>query len=101
MKSAEQFSCVTVTTNMARLLLLILLSIPLLVHGQEDEESLIRKSVYFGGGSYFIDAFQITELRQFMESVEDIRNYEVILFSHTDPIGGQGRTATSSLLFLL
>ncbi len=24
-----------------------------------------------------------------MESVEDIRNYEVILFSHTDPIGGK------------
>lgn len=55
----------------------------------QSEESLLRKSIYFGGGSYFIDRFQLTELRQFMESVEDINNYEVILFSHTDPIGGK------------
>lgn len=55
----------------------------------QDEESLIRKSIYFGGGSYQIDQFQLSELKQFMESVEDIRNYEVILFSHTDPIGGK------------
>ncbi len=58
------------------------------LYGQQ-EESLIRKSIYFGGGSYYIDPYQIMELRKFMESVEDIRNYEVILFSHTDPIGGK------------
>ncbi|MCA6078862.1 OmpA family protein [Fulvivirga sedimenti] len=55
----------------------------------QQDESLIRKSIYFGGGSYYIDPYQILELRKFMESVEDIRNYEVILFSHTDPIGGK------------
>jgi len=55
----------------------------------QEEGDLIRKSIYFGGGSYYVDPYQISELRKFMESVEDIRNYEIILFSHTDPIGGK------------
>ena len=59
------------------------------VSSAQEEESLIRKSIYFGGGSYYVDPGQILELKKFMESVEDIRNYEVILFSHTDPIGGK------------
>ena len=63
-----------------------LISFPLLA---QDEESLIRKSIYFGGGSYYIDRFQLTELKLFMESVDDLNNYEIILFSHTDPIGGK------------
>ena len=63
-----------------------LISLPLLA---QDEESLIRKSIYFGGGSYYIDRFQLTELKLFMESVDDLNNYEIILFSHTDPIGGK------------
>ena len=74
--------------NMRQLLFLIFLFSAGLSFGQ-SEESLLRKSIYFGGGSYYIDRFQITELKQFMESVEDINNYEVILFSHTDPIGGK------------
>ena len=68
------------------LLCTIFVSVPLLA---QEEESLIRKSIYFGGGSYYIDRFQLTELKLFMESVDDLRNYEIILFSHTDPIGGK------------
>ena len=71
------------------LLLLVFLTSMLPLHAQEEEEELIRKSIYFGGGSYFIDDFQISELKEFMTTVEDIRNFEVILFSHTDPIGGK------------
>ena len=66
--------------------MLSLFSVPALA---QEEESLIRKSIYFGGGSYYIDQFQVTELRLFMESIGDLTNYEVILFSHTDPIGGR------------
>ena len=68
------------------LLCTIFVSVPLLA---QEEESLIRKSIYFGGGSYYIVRFQLTELKLFMESVDDLRNYEIILFSHTDPIGGK------------
>ncbi len=55
----------------------------------EDDGSLIKKSIYFGGGSYYIDEQQIEELRKFIEEVENIQNYEVNIFSHTDPIGGK------------
>jgi outer membrane protein OmpA-like peptidoglycan-associated protein len=55
----------------------------------QETSDLIRKSIYFGGGSYYVDPYQIMELKKFMESVDDIRHYEVILFSHTDPIGGK------------
>jgi len=55
----------------------------------QAQDSLILKSIYFGGGSYFIDDEQITELEEFIKSVERLENYEVIIFSHTDNIGGK------------
>ncbi|UII31008.1 OmpA family protein [Fulvivirga ulvae] len=54
-----------------------------------SQDSLIRTSIYFGGGSYYIDEFQVEELQQFIESIERLENYEVIVFSHTDNIGGR------------
>jgi outer membrane protein OmpA-like peptidoglycan-associated protein len=68
------------------LIFTFIINAPLL---SQEEGDLIRKSIYFGGGSYYVDPYQIMELKKFMNSVEDIRNYEVILFSHTDPIGGK------------
>ena len=50
------------------------------------DPSLI-KSIYFGGGSYYIDVHQAEELKTFIESFPDIQNYRVTVHSHTDNIG--------------
>ncbi len=55
------------------------------VYGQD---SLLLKSIYFGGGSYYVDEFQVTELYDFIDGVEKLEDYEIIIFSHTDNIGG-------------
>ena len=54
---------------------------------QQDE---IRKSIYFGGGSYYVDDFQIEDLYHWLDSVPNLLDkYEIHLISHTDPIGGK------------
>lgn len=66
--------------------------IPSLLYSQESdqvEDNLIRKSIFFGGGSYFIDDFQKEELSLFLNDIEDIKTYEIVIFSHTDNIGGK------------
>lgn len=55
--------------------------------GQID--SLRMKSIYFGGGSFYIDDYQIQELVDFINSEENLDHFEVIIFSHTDNIGGK------------
>ena len=50
------------------------------------DESLI-KSIYFGGGSYYIDSYQRQELKTFLESFPNIENYTITIHSHTDDIG--------------
>ncbi|MEM6629150.1 MAG: OmpA family protein [Bacteroidota bacterium] len=46
------------------------------------------KSVFFGGGSYYIDGVQIQEIETFIKSVPDLENYQIGISSHTDNIGG-------------
>ena len=54
---------------------------------QQDE---IRKSVYFDGGSYYIDEFQAADLAHWLDSIPNLLDkYEIQLISHTDPIGGK------------
>ena len=54
-------------------------------HGDE-----LRKSIFFGGGSYFVGDEQITPLYQWLDSVPNLLDkYEIHLISHTDPIGGK------------
>ncbi|MTI39340.1 OmpA family protein [Fulvivirga lutimaris] len=55
----------------------------------QETDSLIRKSIFFGGGSYYIDEYQSLELQDFILNVEKLENYEIVLFSHTDNIGGK------------
>ncbi|MGK7392641.1 MAG: OmpA family protein [Candidatus Cyclobacteriaceae bacterium M2_1C_046] len=54
-----------------------------------DNQDMLIKSIYFGGGSYFVDQEQENELEIFIKAVEGLENYEVIIFSHTDNIGGK------------
>ena len=69
-----------------RLILFLLLAIGS-AHAQQDE---IRKSIYFGGGSYDIDEDQATDLSRWLDSIPNLLDkYEIQLISHTDPIGGK------------
>ena len=58
------------------------------VHVQ-DTDDLIKTSIYFGGGSYYIDHDQIDNLAVFIDSVQNLEHYEIVIFSHTDNIGGR------------
>jgi len=50
----------------------------------------IRKSIYFGGGSYDIDEEQILILSNWLDSIPNLlEKYQIQLISHTDPIGGR------------
>ncbi len=53
-----------------------------------SQDSLLLKSVYFGGGSYYIDTYQSDELLNWINEVPSLHDYEIIIFSHTDNIGG-------------
>ena len=55
---------------------------------QDQTQAYILKSIYFGGGSYYIDEYQVGELKQLVDSVQDIRDYTITIHSHTDNIGG-------------
>ncbi|MEZ4826264.1 MAG: OmpA family protein [Bacteroidia bacterium] len=46
------------------------------------------KSVFFGGGSAYIDEVQAGEIREFIQSVPNLDNYQISISSHTDNIGG-------------
>lgn len=73
-----------------RLLLLIsFFSVTLAVNGQQQADE-IRKSIFFGGGSYIVDDVQITELYDWLDSIPNLlEKYTIHLISHTDPIGGK------------
>ena len=65
----------------------VLLSCALVSYAQQDE---IRKSIYFGGGSYDVDDDQATQLFDWLDSIPNLLDkYDIHLISHTDPIGGR------------
>src|SRR5882757_7689764 len=54
----------------------------------QDQE--IRKSIYFDGGSYFIDDYQVADLAHWLDSIPNLLDkYEIQLISHTDNIGSK------------
>ncbi|WP_435356349.1 OmpA family protein [Emticicia sp. SJ17W-69] len=55
--------------------------------GQEVKE--IVRSIYFGGGSAYIDRQQAQELYDFVKSIKHLEYYEINIMSHTDNIGGR------------
>lgn len=44
-------------------------------------------SIYFGGGSYYIDPEQEKELFKWIDGIEGIENHEISVHGHTDNIG--------------
>lgn len=58
-----------------------------LLCAQQDQ---LRKSIYFEGGSYYMDEEQSIELSRWLDSIPNLLDkYEIQLISHTDPIGGK------------
>ena len=55
---------------------------------QQFGEPSFVKSVYFGGGSFYVDYDQMEELQQFLDSIPNLQNYLITVHSHTDNIGG-------------
>jgi outer membrane protein OmpA-like peptidoglycan-associated protein len=55
--------------------------------GQETKE--IVRSIYFGGGSNYIDKQQAQELYDLVKSIKNLEYYEINIMSHTDNIGGR------------
>ena len=66
---------------------ILLLSVSVIAQQHQDE---IRKSIFFGGGSYYVDEVQIEELYDWLDSIPNLlEKYDIHLISHTDPIGGK------------
>jgi outer membrane protein OmpA-like peptidoglycan-associated protein len=68
--------------------LFVLFLLPVFATAQQKDE--IRKSIYFDGGSYYIDDGQAGELYHWLDSIPNLlEKFEIQLISHTDPIGGR------------
>lgn len=52
-----------------------------------DEKKVLIKSIYFGGGSYYIDNEQAEEVYKWLEQIENVHQYQIRIESHTDNIG--------------
>jgi len=69
-----------------RALLMVCLAAANASFAQEE----IRKSIYFDGGSWYIDEGQSVELSRWLDSIPNLLDkYRIQLISHTDPIGGK------------
>jgi hypothetical protein len=66
---------------------------PLLkVYGQvkaEDPAPYYIFSIYFGGGSYFIDPGQTEGLYDWLDGIPGLEEHEISIHGHTDDIGGR------------
>ena len=65
----------------------IIITLPTARAQQLSPDTSMIKSIYFGGGSYYIDPRQAEELRVFIKSFPNIQNYTITIHSHTDNIG--------------
>lgn len=74
----------------------ILLLTILHASAQTDDNSrpdYLLRSIYFGGGSHYVDSLQRAKLFQFIDSIPNIELYELSIHSHTDNIGGAAYNA--------
>ena len=59
------------------------------VLSQTDSNKPIIKSIYFGGGSYYIDEKQANDVYEWLDGIENIHQYKIHIKSHTDNIGSK------------
>ncbi len=53
-----------------------------------NESGILIYSIYFGGGSHYIDDKQEQGLYDFLDAIPNIENYAISVHSYTDDIGG-------------
>ena len=53
------------------------------------DKGYILKSIFFGGGSNYIDEYQLSELYNLLDSIPNVETYSITVHSHTDNIGGK------------
>jgi len=66
-----------------------ILLLPFLSYSQEEDKGYLIRSIYFGGGSNYIDENQLNELYHFIDSIPNVETYSISIHSHTDNIGGK------------
>lgn len=77
---------------MKNALILLLFLIPttmLLGQNEAESPSYYIFSIYFGGGSYYIDSEQTQELYEWLDGIEGAEDMEISVHSHTDNIGSK------------
>ncbi len=57
------------------------------IKAQQKEGPPYIKSIFFGGGDYYIDNRQKEELNDFLDGIDGLDQYQIIVTSHTDTIG--------------
>jgi outer membrane protein OmpA-like peptidoglycan-associated protein len=73
-----------------RFIVIIVLTIFISPASAQQQSDEIRKSIYFGGGSFDISDEQVSELSFWLDSIPNLLDkYDIHLISHTDPIGGK------------
>lgn len=66
-------------------MVLLLISISIAVSAQTDHSI---KSIYFEGGSFNMDDYQVQSVIDFLDSIPNIEQYRITIHSYTDNIGG-------------
>ena len=56
---------------------------------QDEEAPYHIFSIYFGGGSHYIDGQQAQELSQWLKQFPNLEDYDISVHSHTDDIGSK------------
>lgn len=90
-KNHEKVSSVLIMMRLLLLCTLLYLAQGALGQNEEpayQEQGYILKSIYFGGGSYYVDEAQAAELTHLIDSIPNIRDFTITIHSHTDNIGG-------------
>lgn len=70
-------------------LIFLLIATSIVAKAQDFGEPSFIKSVYFRGGSHFIEWEQSEHLQTFLDSIPNIHNYIITVHSHTDNVGGK------------
>lgn len=53
----------------------------------QEKDPHFTKSIFFGGGNYYIDHQQIQELNIWLDGFPGLEGYDILIHSHTDDIG--------------
>ena len=56
---------------------------------EADKPEFETKSIFFGGGNWYVDPQQHQELLEWIDAVPNLHEFEIVIHSHTDNIGGK------------